>query len=523
MEKPTNYISKSTEKNTSLYLRFSDPKQIGGTSIGVQKEVCFSACKAEGYNIVDTVEYEAVSANKTNTQRVAELLDYCKQMQGKITILMVYKLDRFARSQEQHHWLRGQMLKMGILLRSATEKVDESPSGRLVEGVLAAVNEYDNEVKKERVKLSMWRRVDEGLWPWKPPLGYKVAKIEGVKLSPFVIDESCSSIVKDIFKNYSSGLISKSELARSLSKKVVKDYKGHAYTLSNQSIDNILNNIYYAGYLPHKDGRLVRGLHEPLIDIQIYEKCQQVQKKLSNNNIAKRAVNNPDFPLRKFASCGVCGTPLTACWSKGGGKEKHAYYYCRNNECSMYSKMIKKTDFENEFSDYLKEIKPTEDLIERFNKRFILRYQAREQEIKGDYLAQMKEIETLDLEEKNTIAMGGRGIIPEYRVKEQVDELERKIALKKSQLTEMHAEEMDINALLNYAHDFIRTVENTWSDALPNTKIRLQRFIFPNGVKYYYSGFSNAGLCPLFKQIKASASEESILVTPRRIELRLPG
>ncbi|MEZ4676438.1 MAG: recombinase family protein [Caldilineaceae bacterium] len=82
-----------------------------------------------------------------------------------------------SRSQEQHHWLRGQITAMGIHLRSATERIDESPSGRLVEGVLAAVNEYDNAVRKERVKLAMWRLMDDGIWAWgHPPLGYKREK-----------------------------------------------------------------------------------------------------------------------------------------------------------------------------------------------------------------------------------------------------------------------------------------------------------------------------------------------------------
>ncbi len=183
-------------KRAILYLRFSDPKQMGNTSIETQTQVCKNSCLAEGFEVVETIKNEAVSANKTNTQRIIDLLDFCKERKGKFEVLMVFKLDRFARGQEQHHWLRGQLLKMGIILRSATERIDESPSGKLVEGVLAAVNEYDNEIKKERVKLAMWARVEQGLWPWGPPIGYKPEqRPAGVKLLPHILDYNCNVVV----------------------------------------------------------------------------------------------------------------------------------------------------------------------------------------------------------------------------------------------------------------------------------------------------------------------------------------
>gem|GEM_PF-4417327 len=39
------------------------------------------------------------------------------------------------------------------------------------------------------------------------------------------------------------------------------------------------------------------------------------------------------------------------------------------------------------------------------------------------------------------------------------------LTLAKMELTEIHAEELDINALLTYTYDFILTVEKTWFDA----------------------------------------------------------
>ena len=52
----------------------------------------------------------------------------------------------------------------------------------------------------------------------------------------------------------------------------------------------------------------------------------------------------------------------------------------------------------------------------------------------------------------------------------------------------MHAEEMDIDALLAYAYNFILTLENTWYDAPIQYKIKLQRLIFLEGLEYKEKG-----------------------------------
>ena len=68
---------------------------------------------------------------------------------------------------------------------------------------------------------------------------------------------------------------------------------------------------------------------------------------------------------------------------------------------------------------------------ELVHQRFIKRYELREKGIRGEYMNQMEEIKRLETEEKNVIAMGRKGIIPEHRVKEQVEDLEKTLTLEK--------------------------------------------------------------------------------------------
>ena len=78
-------------KKAILYLRYSDTKQIGNTSIESQESICRNYCATEGFDIVEVVKNEAVSASQTNVKRVAELLEFSKERKGKWQV--PHKLD----------------------------------------------------------------------------------------------------------------------------------------------------------------------------------------------------------------------------------------------------------------------------------------------------------------------------------------------------------------------------------------------------------------------------------------------
>lgn len=317
-------------KRAIIYLRTSSDKQIDNTSLDTQESICRSYCEREGYEVLEVLRNEAVSAKETNVLRTAELLEFVKDRQGKFDVLVVFKLDRFARSQEQHHWLRGQLMKQGVILRSSTERIDESPSGRLVEGVLAAVNEYDNEVRKERAKIGMWRQVEKGLWPWQAPLGYFRQAVPGVRLSVSQLDQSCCQAVLDVFKFHSTGVYTFTSLAALMKTRKVVDWRGKRIKFSKQLIQRMLNNSFYVGMLKSKDGNYIKGQHVPLVEVSLWNKCQEVIKQKSNHAVNKRVRNNPDFPLRRFVQCEVCGRPFTGGWSRSENGGRHPYYYCCN-------------------------------------------------------------------------------------------------------------------------------------------------------------------------------------------------
>ena len=69
----------------------------------------------------------------------------------------------------------------------------------------------------------------------------------------------------------------------------------------------------------------------------------------------RRQRNHPDFPLRGFVRCDVCGRPLTGSWSRGRNGH-YAYYHCQR-QCRSVN--VSKAALEGAFVDELGLLQPT--------------------------------------------------------------------------------------------------------------------------------------------------------------------
>lgn len=511
------------KRRAVLYLRYSDKKQDGGTSIPVQRKSCTEYCQSNSWKIVDELVYEAVSADHNKegkTNRVATLLNYCRKNKGKFDVLVVYNISRLARSVEHQQIIRNSLLEKQIILRSATEKIDETPAGRFIEVVLAGQAEFNNSVKKIASRDAMYERVDEGLWPWQGPLGYYSTRKKDEKLKPHAIYKPLESTIRQVFEEYSTGTVEQTQIAKRLAKRKLINFNGKTIKFSKQTVEGMLKNIYYTGYLLNKQsGEIVKGKHKAIISLELWKKCQNVKNGRSNNRDKPRRVHfNSDFPLLKFVTCEHCGVPLRAYKAK----QQYPLYECRTKDCPLSSYLketrgkqsISGADFNNEFAEYLSNVKPHEKLVNKFIDVFIEEYEALSGEIQGDYLKQLDKIKELEQDKKFVMKQGKKGNITEEDFKEEMAEINQNLLMAKSELTELYKEELDVDTMLTEAKDFLRTVENAWYNANPYYKTQLQRFIFPDGVIYGKNGFTNSKINPLFSIISDIASEQSMIVTP---------
>jgi Resolvase, N terminal domain len=70
-----------------------------------------------------------------------------------------------AREKYDHFALRSHLKSLGMSLRSATEPIDDTATGKLMEGVLASFAQFDNDVRSDRFGRTMkiwWPRFSPG-------------------------------------------------------------------------------------------------------------------------------------------------------------------------------------------------------------------------------------------------------------------------------------------------------------------------------------------------------------------------
>jgi DNA invertase Pin-like site-specific DNA recombinase len=131
-----------------------------------------------GLQIVEEYTDNGVSGSRESRPSLNRLM--ADAQQRKFDVLLVWKLDRFARSLKHLVNALAQFEALGVAFVSLRDNLDlTTPSGRLMFQIIGAMAEFERELIRERVKA-----------------GLKNAKTKGAKLGrPRLIDLSKASRV----------------------------------------------------------------------------------------------------------------------------------------------------------------------------------------------------------------------------------------------------------------------------------------------------------------------------------------
>ena len=155
-----------------IYVRVSTKEQTENLSLPTQLRACEESCGREGYEILERFREEGESAKTADRPQLQRLLKYCRTHKGKVHFVVVFNLTRFAREKYDHFALRSHLKSLGISLRSATEPIDDTSTGKLMEGVLASFAQFDNDVRSDRTRAGMKAALELGRWTFLAPIGY---------------------------------------------------------------------------------------------------------------------------------------------------------------------------------------------------------------------------------------------------------------------------------------------------------------------------------------------------------------
>ena len=154
-------------QRAAIYIRVSTVEQTTNLSLPTQKARCIEYCERQGLQVDRIFTEEGESAKTADRTQLRKLIEYISNGKSNIAVVVVYRLDRFARRAEDHFAIRALLRSYGVTLRSVSENIDETPAGAFMEGALSLIAQYDNDVRAVRTVDGMRASLRKGIWTFK--------------------------------------------------------------------------------------------------------------------------------------------------------------------------------------------------------------------------------------------------------------------------------------------------------------------------------------------------------------------
>jgi DNA invertase Pin-like site-specific DNA recombinase len=273
------YTRKSTEHNLDLAFN----------SLDAQREACEAYVKSqahEGWRLLPE-HYDDGGLSGASLDRPALQLLLTQVKQGRVDVVVVYKVDRLTRSLADFAKLVETFDAHEVSFVSVTQSFNTTSSmGRLTLNVLLSFAQFEREVIGERVRDKIGASKRKGLWVGGPvALGYRsVAK-------KLVVVEEEAEQVRTIFRRYlalgSIGLLIDDLHRRGVWPRARIGRDGgavHPTHFMVGPVAHILKNRFYIGEVAYR-GEVHPGEQPPIIDKELFE---AVQARLKDRAVTRR-------------------------------------------------------------------------------------------------------------------------------------------------------------------------------------------------------------------------------------------
>ncbi|MGI2336845.1 MAG: recombinase family protein [Dehalogenimonas sp.] len=321
-------------KRVVIYARVSSDRQDVDLSISAQLKALRDYAGKHGYFVAKEFVDEAESGRSTARPAFREMISLARAKQHPFEMILVWKLSRFARNREDSIIYKSLLRKQGVQVVSINEPIEDTPTGRLMEGIIEVIDEFYSSNLAQDITRGLRENASRGFFNCsRAPYGYIRKKVrDGEKeRNTLVPHPEQAPIVQRVFNELSRGKGLK-EIAKGLNGDGFPAPAGGKW--GKQRLHKILTNESYIGRLVW--GKTHRGKHnnlppvikddawQALVDKTLFD---DVQATLTSRapKVTHPRITGSTYLLSGLIKCHKCGASYIGYGAKSG---QFHYYVC---------------------------------------------------------------------------------------------------------------------------------------------------------------------------------------------------
>ena len=240
---------------------------------------------------------------------------------GRFDVLLVYRVDRIARSLRGLLEILDELDRAGVAFRSVSEHFDTAtPVGRMLIQILGAFAEFERATIIDRIVAGMECKAARGAWcGGYRPFGYQVDQTTH-HLLPHPEEAPLVPVIFDLYVNQRLGA---KAVAGRLNDRGHRTRTGRPW--NHLAILTVLRNRVYLGEIYFR-GSYHPAPHPPLVDQPLFEAAQALLAERGDTP-AERAASATTYLLTGRVICEGCGKRYLGMVAHGRS-QRYRYYTC---------------------------------------------------------------------------------------------------------------------------------------------------------------------------------------------------
>lgn len=338
-----------------IYARYSCDSQ-REESIEGQLRECMAYAERQGIQILETYIDRALSAKTDNRPQFQKMIK--DSAQKLFDIVLVWKLDRFARNRYDSAHYKNVLKKNSVKVLSATGTISQGAEGILLESLLEGMAEYYSAELAEKVARGVHENALKSKFNGGTlTIGYKIDENRRYAINP-----ETAPFVLECYKKYLEGMSIK-QLVKVMNERGMRNTWGTEMTITTMT--NVLKNRRYLG--EYRYGDIVnKGEIPQIVPDKLFDDVQRAIAK--NRRAPAKHKATEDYLLTSKLICGNCGSLWIGEIGTSRNGAKHRYYKCinakRKRGCSK-KKGIKKELLEDLVLKQIMKIIMNDELIDK--------------------------------------------------------------------------------------------------------------------------------------------------------------